>query len=148
MKMILIEDVKGLGKAGEVVNSKPGYARNYLLPNNLAIEATKENMKIWEAEQKEKRRIAQENLEEAEALKDKIEKTAVVIKAKVGDGDRLFGAITSKDIAEALEKQTGIVVDKRKIELKDNIKSLMKTQVPVRVYPELVAQLTVEVTKE
>ena len=101
MKVILIKDVKSFGKAGELVNAKTGYARNFLIPNGLAKEATKENLEIWEKEQAELKRI--------------LEKLEVVIKTKTGNGDKLFGSITSQDISDALKKQHKIEIDKRKI---------------------------------
>lgn len=148
MKVILIDDVKGLGKKGELVNAKTGYARNFLLPNNLALEATKKNIENWEIEQAEIAKQKQEDYEAALLLKEKLEGAKVTIKAKVGEGDKLFGAITSKDIAEALKKQAGIEVDKKKIELKENIKTLKTTEIPVRIYPEVIANIKVEITKE
>jgi large subunit ribosomal protein L9 len=148
MKVILLEDVKSLGKKGDLVKSKTGYARNYLIPRELAIEATKENLAKWKEEQKEleEKRKAEEN--EALKLKEKIEKTTIQLKAKGGEGGRLFGSITSKDIGEALEKQAKIDIDKRKIELKDNIKTAGITLVDVRVYPEITAELKVNVNIE
>lgn len=148
MKVILTSDVKGLGKKDELVNAKIGYARNYLFPKKLAIEATNENIKVWEDEQKEKRRVENENIKEAMKLKEQIETKEITIKGKAGEGDRLFGAITAKDIASALEEQTGIVIDKKKIELKSNIKALKKEIVHVRVYPEIVANLKIDIIKE
>ena len=148
MKVILIKDVKSLGKEGDLVNAKTGYARNFLLPNGLAIEATNENMKNWKEEKKKQELQRQEDVKKAQELKDQIENTKLEIKTKVGKGDRLFGAITTKDIAEALQKQAGISVDKKKIELKENIRSLKSTTVPIRVYPEIVANLQVEIVKE
>ncbi|WP_099203661.1 50S ribosomal protein L9 [Miniphocaeibacter massiliensis] len=148
MKVILIDDVKGLGKKGELVNAKTGYARNFLLPGKLALEATKENLANWEKEQAEIAKKRKEEYEEALALKEKLEGQKVIIKVKAGEGDKLFGAITNKDIAEALEKQSGLKVDKKKIELKENIKTLKTTEVPVRIYPEVIANIKVEITKE
>ena len=148
MKVILIKDVKSLGKEGDLVNAKTGYARNFLLPNQLAIEATKENVAKWKEEKKIEEQKRQENVKEAQNLKERIEKIELKIKTKTGEGDRLFGAITSKDIAEVLEKEAGISVDKKKVELKENIKSLKRMTVPIRVYPEIVANLQVEIVKE
>lgn len=148
MKVILIDDVKGLGKKGELVNAKTGYARNFLLPSKLALEATKKNLASWEKEQEELAQKKQEEYEAAIKLKDKLEGEKVTIKAKVGEGDRLFGAITSKDISKALKEQSGLDVDKKKIELKENIKSLTTMEIPVRIYPEVIANIKVEITKE
>lgn len=148
MKVILLKDVKGLGKAGDLVNSKDGYARNFLLPRNLAVEATPANLKKWEEDKKAEEAKRQEELKEALALKDKIEKLNVKIKAKGGTGGRLFGSITSADIADALKKQHKIDIDKRKIELKENIKTTGSTEVEIRVYTEITATLKVEIVVE
>ena len=148
MKVILTSDVEKLGKAGEMVNAKTGFARNFLLPNKLAVQATKENIKIWEEKQAELRAIERENIKNANELKEKIENTKVKIIAKTGEGDRLFGSITSMDIEKALKEQHGLDVDKKKIEMKDNIKSLGIFNVIVKVYPDINANLEVIVDKE
>lgn len=148
MKVILTSDVEKLGKTGEMVNAKTGFARNFLLPNKLAVQATKENIKIWEEKQAELRAIERENIKNANELKEKIENTKVKIIAKTGEGDRLFGSITSMDIEKALKEQHGLDVDKKKIEMKDNIKSLGTFNVIVKVYPDINANLEVIVDKE
>ena len=148
MKVILTSDVEKLGKAGEMVNAKTGFARNFLLPNKLAVQATKENIKIWEEKQAELRAIERENIKNANELKEKIENTKVKIIAKTGEGDRLFGSITSMDIEKALKDQHGLDIDKKKIEMKDNIKSLGTFNVIVKVYPDINANLEVIVDKE
>lgn len=148
MKVILTSDVDKLGKAGEMVNAKTGFARNFLLPNKLAVQATKENIKIWEEKQAELRAIERENIKNANELKEKIENTKVKIIAKTGEGDRLFGSITSMDIEKALKEQHNLDVDKKKIEMKDNIKSLGTFNVVVKVYPDINANLEVIVDKE
>ena len=148
MKVILTSDVDKLGKAGEMVNAKTGFARNFLLPNKLAVQATKENIKIWEEKQAELRAIERENIKKANELKEKIENTKVKIIAKTGEGDRLFGSITSMDIEKALKDQHGLDIDKKKIEMKDNIKSLGTFNVVVKVYPDINANLEVIVDKE
>lgn len=148
MEVILLKDVKSLGKAGELVKAKTGYARNFLLPKGLAVEATPENKKKWEEEMKNKEAKRQKEREEALALKESLEKLTVKLKAKGGEGGRLFGSITSKDIADALNKQHKIKIDRRKMELKDNIKTAGVTNVDVRVYPEIIATLKVDVTIE
>ena len=148
MKVILTSDVEKLGKAGEMVNAKTGFARNFLLPNKLAVQATKENIKIWEEKQAELRAIERENIRNANELKEKIENTKVKIIAKTGEGDRLFGSITSMDIEKALKDQHGLDIDKKKIEMKDNIKSLGTFNVVVKVYPDINANLEVIVDKE
>lgn len=148
MKVILNSDVKGLGKAGELVDAKTGYARNFLFPRKLAVEATPENLAKWEEEQEELKQKRAEEKAEAEALKEKLESIELKISAKGGKGDRIFGSITAGDVAEALQKSNGIEIDKKKIELKDNIKEIGAHVVQVRVYPELTASLKVLVDKE
>lgn len=148
MKVILLKDVKDLGKAGELVNSKTGYARNFLFPKGLAIEATPANLKQWEEEQKQIEEKKQKEKEAALELKAQIEKITVELKGKGGEGGRLFGSITSKDIADKLKKQYKLDIDRKKIELKDNIKSAGITNVDVRVYPEITASLKVNVVIE
>ncbi len=148
MKVILLKEVKGMGKEGDLVNSKDGYARNYLIPRNIAIEATPENLRKWEEAKKQEAAKKKKELEEANQLKARIEKLTVTIRAKGGTGGRLFGSITSQDIANGLKDQHSIDIDKRKIELKDNIKNTGITQVEVKVYPEVSASLKVDVTTE
>ncbi|HEY8363286.1 MAG TPA: 50S ribosomal protein L9 [Tissierellaceae bacterium] len=148
MKVILLKDVKGLGKAGELANAKDGYARNFLFPKGLAIEATPANLKKWEEQKKLEAQKKEKEYKEALELKKKIESLTVEIKAKAGEGGKLFGAITSKDIADALKSQHNIDIDRRKIELKENIKSLGIVQVDVRVYTEVLAKLNVKITEQ
>ncbi|CAK7047807.1 50S ribosomal protein L9 [Tissierella carlieri] len=148
MKVILLKDVKGLGKEGELVNAKDGYARNFLLPKGDAIEATPANLKKWKEEKAKEEERKKNEHNEALKLKEKIENITVVIQGKAGEGGRLFGSITSKDIADALKSQHKIDIDKRKIELKDNIKSLGVTSVDVRVYAEVLAKLNVSVKEQ
>lgn len=148
MKVILLKDVKGLGKEGDLVNSKDGYARNFLFPKNLAVEANPANLKKWEENKKLMEEKRQEEIKDANALKDRIEKLTVEIKAKGGSAGKLFGSITSQDIAAALNAQHKIDVDKRKIELKDNIKTTGLKEVEVKLYPEISAKMKVNVTVE
>lgn len=144
MKVILLEDVKGLGKKGELVNAKTGYARNFLFPNNKAKEGTKENIEQWEEEMRILAENEKEAKENAEQQKADLEKMTVELEVKSGAGGRLFGSITSQDIADALKKK-GVDIDKKKIELKSPLKEVGETKVPVRVYPEIVAMVPVVV---
>lgn len=145
MKVILLKDVKGLGKKGDLVNAKTGYARNFLFPKGEALEATPANLNKWKEEQSELAKQKEENHEAAVELKEKIEKIELNFEGKAGEGGKLFGSITSQDIADAMNKQHGIEIDKRKIDLKDNIKTLGLTSVDIKVYPEVVATLKVNV---
>lgn len=145
MKLILIKDVKNLGKKGEIINAKPGYARNFLIPKNVAIEATKENMATWEENRKEQEKIERENKAEALELKKKIESETLTLMAKAGEGGRLFGAITSNDIAKALKQEYKINIDKKKIELDENIKEAGMRDINIKLYPEVNATLKVNV---
>ena len=145
MKVILLKEIKGLGKEGDLVNAKDGYARNFLLPKGDAIEATPGNLKKWkETKAKEADKKKAEHGEALE-LKEKMESISVILEGKAGEGGKLFGSITSKDIADALKSQHKIEIDRRKIELKDNIKSIGVTEVDVRVYAEITAKLKVDV---
>ncbi|NEU32636.1 50S ribosomal protein L9 [bacterium LRH843] len=147
MKVIFLEDVKGKGKKGEAKNVPDGYARNYLLPNNLAVEATQGNMKDLEAKQKSQQKKAEEEIEQAKAYKEELEALTVQIKAKSGEGGRLFGAISTKQIADTLAKMKK-KVDKRKILLNDPIRALGYTNVPIRIHPEVTATVKVHVVEE
>ncbi|GIP65046.1 50S ribosomal protein L9 [Virgibacillus pantothenticus] len=148
MKVIFLKDVKGKGKKGDVKNVSDGYARNYLLKNNLAQEATPANLKALEAKKKKQKQLEQEEKEEAIHLKDKLADLTVELTAKSGDGGRLFGSITSKQISEALEKNHGYKIDKRKIELESPIRSLGYTNVPVKLHPEVSGSIKVHVTEK
>lgn len=148
MKVILLEDVKNHGVKGDVVDVSPGYARNYLFPRNLAVEANKKNMaQLKERKKVEAKRMEQE-LKEAKELAKKLEGIKVALKAKSGEKGKLFGSITSKEIAEALEKQHGIKLDRRKIVLDEPIKTLGEIELDVKVYPEVIAKLKVSVEAE
>lgn len=148
MKVILLGDVKGLGKKGDLVNAKDGYARNFLFPKNLAIEATEGNLKVLKEKKKSEAIKKEKEYNKALELKKKLDESIVEIKGKAGDGGRLFGSITSKDIAEALQKQYKVKIDKRKIVLDENIKTIGTTIVEVKIYPEVVAKLRVKVVEE
>ena len=145
MKVIFLKDVKGKGKKGEVKNVADGYAHNFLLKQGLAVEANPSNVSSLNAQKKKEEKLAAEELAEAKQLKAKIDEITVELTAKSGEGGRLFGSITTKQIAEELQKKHSIKVDKRKIELEDAIRSLGVTKVPVKLYPEVTATLNVHV---
>lgn len=149
MKVILLQDVKGLGKKGEVVNAKDGYARNFLFPKNLATEATQGNVKVLEEQRTAKKIRQEEELARAKELAEKISKFTVEIKSKSGENGKLFGSITTKEIADQLNKQHKIKIDKRKIEVDGgNIKTIGTTMAEVKVYPNVSAKLKVHVSEE
>ena len=145
MKVILQADVKGQGKKGDMVNVSDGYARNFLLPKGLALEATKVNVNIMKTQKAANAHKKAKELEAAKELAQKISKCTVTLKAKAGANGKLFGSITGKDIMETLKKQHKITIDKRKINLNEAIKGLGTTQVEIKVYPEVTATLRVVV---
>ncbi len=147
MKVIFLKDVKGKGKQGEVKNVSEGYARNYLFPNNLAAEANKGNLKSLEKKKENEAKKAEEERLEAVAMKDELEKLTVELSTKAGEGGRLFGSVTSKQIADELKKKK-YKVDKRKIELSEPIRTLGYTNVPVKLHPEVTATLKVHVSEQ
>ncbi|MBS4196548.1 50S ribosomal protein L9 [Lederbergia citri] len=148
MKVIFLKDVKGKGKKGEVKNVADGYAHNFLIKQGLAIEATSGNMKNLDNQKKKEEQQASEELAEAKKLKEMLEKLTVELKAKSGEGGRLFGSITSKQIADELKKSHNIKIDKRKIGLEDAIRTLGVTKVPVKLHNEVVATVDVHVKEE
>jgi large subunit ribosomal protein L9 len=145
MKVIFLKDVKGKGKKGEVKNVADGYAHNFLIKQGLAVEANSTNVSTLEGQKKKQEKLAAEELAEAKKLKETIEKLTVELSAKAGEGGRLFGSITSKQIAEELQKKHNIKIDKRKIELEDAIRALGYTKVPVKLHTEVLATLNVHV---
>ncbi|GEN56433.1 50S ribosomal protein L9 [Halolactibacillus alkaliphilus] len=148
MKVIFTQDVKGKGKKGEVKNVSEGYARNYLLKNNLAVEATQGNLKGLEAQKNKEKQKEQEEVKKAEQLRDTLKTLEVTLKTKAGDGGRLFGSITSKQIAEELQKAHNIKIDKRKIELDQPIRSLGYTNVPVKLHNDVTGEIKVHVLEQ
>ncbi len=148
MKVILQADVKTLGNKGQVIEVAEGYGRNYLLPRGLAIEASGGNMKIL-AEQKaagDRKKTKEEAA--AKELASRLEHVNLIIKTKMGKSGRLFGSVTSKEISDVLQQSHGIVLDKRKIELKEPIKSLGEYKLNVKIHPEVQASLKVTVAGE
>ncbi|EFM11003.1 ribosomal protein L9 [Paenibacillus curdlanolyticus YK9] len=148
MKVIFLQDVKGQGKKGEVKEVSEGYVRNFLMPKGLVKEANAGNVNTLKAQQASEQKRKDKEKEDAQALGVKLGEMTVVIKAKSGQDGRLFGAITSKQIAEGLEAQFGIKLDKRKIELDDPIRTLGVTQVQVKLHPEVKGTLKVQAKEE
>ncbi|MBV7505043.1 50S ribosomal protein L9 [Bacillus sp. sid0103] len=147
MKVIFLKDVKGKGKKGEVKNVADGYAHNFLLKQGLAKEANNANISTLDAQKKKEEKAAAEELAEAKKLKEVLDQITVQLSAKAGEGGRLFGSITTKQIAEELQKKHGIKIDKRKMELADAIRTLGHTKVPVKLHHDVVATLTVSVAE-
>jgi large subunit ribosomal protein L9 len=147
MDVILREDIEKLGTRGQLVKVAPGYARNFLLPNKMAVAATESNKKIVEQERQAHLRREAKVEGEAKDLGKMLGNVAITISQKAGENDQLFGSVTSKDIAEALENQ-GYTIERRKIALEEPIKTLGDFKVPIRLHREVTAEITVTVVKE
>ncbi|MBQ4559558.1 MAG: 50S ribosomal protein L9 [Tyzzerella sp.] len=148
MKVILLQDVKALGKKGEIVNVNDGYARNFILPKKLGLEATGKNLNDLKLQKANEEKVAQQILDEAKELAKKLESGKVELAIKIGEGGRAFGSVSSKEIAVAVNDQMGYDIDKKKIQLKDAIKALGTHTVPVKLHPKVTAELKVIVTEE
>ncbi len=148
MKVLLLENVKGLGKAGEVKEVADGYARNYLIPRGMAVPATPENLSQAEYKKRIQEAKMKRLAEDMQALAEALSEITLTFKVKVGEKDKLFGSITNAEIALALERQLGRPFDKHKVELEEPIKQLGIYSVPIRLMPGLVAQVRVVVEKE
>ncbi|MCG1021124.1 50S ribosomal protein L9 [Sutcliffiella horikoshii] len=148
MRVIFLKDVKGKGKKGEVKNVADGYAHNFLLKQGLAMEASNGNLKSLEAQKNKEVKEAEQELENAKELKATLEKLTLEFHTKAGEGGRLFGSITTKQIAEELHKKHKIKIDKRKMELNDAIRALGYTNVPVKLHTDVTATLKVHVTEQ
>jgi large subunit ribosomal protein L9 len=147
MKVILKSDVERLGKAGDVVTVAAGYARNYLLPRGLALEATDRGMEQIEIDRRRDEKALQKKASDAVALQTKLEELSLTISKQSGESDKLFGTVTAMEIAEALEKE-GQEIDKRKIELEEPIKTLGIYTVPIRLHSDVTAKVKLWVVKE
>ncbi len=145
MKVILQQEVKKLGKKGDILEVSEGYARNYLIPQKLAIEATAATINTVKQQKAASEIKEQRANDEARVLASQLAKISVKMPLKVGEGGKVFGSITAKDIAEAIQKQYDLTIDRRKIELKEAIKSLGAVNVTVRVHPEITGTIEVNV---
>ena len=143
MKVILLEDVKSLGKKGQIVNVSDGYARNMLLPKKLGVEATTKNMNDLKLQKAHEEKVAQENLDAAKAFAEDLKDKQVTVTIKVGEGGRTFGYISKKEISEAVKNQLGLDIDKKKMQLATPIKELGTTMVPIKLHPKVVGELKV-----
>ena len=145
MKVILLQDVKALGKKGEVVNVNDGYARNFILPKKLGVEANGKNLNDLKLQKNNEAKVAQEHLDAAKKLAEELKAGKVVLTMKVGEGGRTFGSVSSNEIAEAVNEQMHLDIDKKKIQLKEQIKTLGTHIVSVKLHPEVTAELNVSV---
>ena len=145
MKVILLQDVKSLGKKGEIVNVNDGYARNFILPKKVGLEATGKNLNDLKLQKNNEKKVAEENLEAAKELAAELGAGKVELSIKVGEGGRTFGSVSSKEIAEAAKAQLGYDIDKKKIQMKDPIKAVGTTSVAIKLHPKVTAELKVVV---
>ena len=145
MKVILIEDVKSLGKKGQLVDVNDGYARNYILAKKLGLEATPKNLNDLKLKKANEEKVAKELYEEAKAFGERLKEMEVNVTIKTGEGGKIFGSVSSKEIAQAAQEQLGIELDKKKMQLPSPIKTLGTTMVPIRLHPKVTAELKVNV---
>ena len=148
MKVILLQDVKSVGKKDQVVEVSDGYARNFILHKKLGLEATPQNLNNLKLQKVNEAKVALENLEKAKQFSEEISKLKVVVTMKAGEGGRVFGSVSSKEIAEAAKKQHGIELDKKKIVLPEPIKGFGSYEVSVKLHPEVTGKITVKVEEE
>ncbi|MCU6762953.1 BL17 [uncultured Roseburia sp.] len=147
MKVILLQDVKSLGKKGEIVTVSDGYARNMILPKKLGLEATGKNLNDLKLQNQHAEKVAQEQYEAALELADHIKDKIVEVKIKSGEGGRTFGSVSTKEISAAVKQQLDLELDKKKMILSEPIKSLGMVEVPVKLHPKVTGTLRVKVTE-
>lgn len=147
MKVILLQDVKSLGKKGDIVNVSDGYARNALFPKKLGVEATPQNLNDLKLQNQHANKVAQENYEAAQALAAKLKDKKVTVKMKGGEGGRTFGSVSTKEIAAAAKDQLGLELDKKKMQLPEPIKSFGMTEVSIKLHPKVIGTFTVHVVE-
>ena len=143
MKIILLQDEKKLGKKGDIIEASEGYARNYILPKKIGVEASSKNLNDLKLHKANEEKVAQENLDAAKALATELETKQVVVKIKAGEGGRTFGSVSTKEISEAAKSQLGLDIDKKKLQLPSPIRNLGVTQVPVKLHPKVTGNLKV-----
>ena len=147
MKVILLEDVRSLGKKGEIVTVNDGYARNFILPKKLGVDATSKNLNDLKLQKANAEKVAAEQLAAAKELAEKIEKLTITLKMKAGEGGKAFGSVSSKEIAAAAADQLKLDIDKKKLVLPEPIKTFGNHEVPVKLHKDVTAKLTVKVTE-
>lgn len=147
MKIILLQDEKKLGKKGDIIEASEGYARNYILPKKIGVEATPKNMNDLKLQKANESKIAQEQLDAAKALAAELEAKQVTVKMKAGEGGKAFGSVSSKEIAAAYKEQHNIEIDKKKIQLPESLKNFGSYEVSIKLHPQVTGKLTVKVTE-
>ena len=147
MKMILLQDVKSVGKKGDLVNVSEGYAKNFLLPKKYAVEATKANLNDYELKQKAEAKRKQEELEAAQATAKALEDKEVIVKVKTGENGKLFGSVTNKEVAEAIVEQTQLKIDKKKVSIGDPIKMVGERTAVVKLHPKVTAEVKIKIVE-
>lgn len=148
MKVILLEDVKSLGKKGQIVNVSDGYARNMIIPRKLGLEATDKNLNDLKLKQKHEEKLAAQKLEEAKKMASDLEKIKITVAMKAGEGGRVFGSIAAKEIAQAAKDQHGLDLDKKKIQLSEPIKTFGMHEVPIKLHTQVTGRLYVLVQEK
>ncbi|MBD5533718.1 MAG: 50S ribosomal protein L9 [Lachnospiraceae bacterium] len=148
MKVILQQDVKALGKKGDLVEVSDGYARNFILPKKIGVEANNANINDLKLRKANEEKIAAENLAKAQEFKKTLEDKVIAVSIKAGEGGKVFGAVTGKEIAQAAKEQYGYDIDKKKIVLKDSIKNFGTYEVPLKLHPKVTATLRVQVSEK
>ena len=147
MKIILLQDEKKLGKKGDIIDASEGYARNYILPKKIGVEATPKNMNDLKLQKANADKIAQEQLDAAKALAAELESKQVTVKIKAGEGGKAFGSVSSKEIAAAFKEQHGIEIDKKKIQLPESLKNFGSYEVSIKLHPQVTGKLAVKVAE-
>lgn len=148
MKIILTQDVKSLGKKGEIVEVNQGYARNFVLPKKLGVEATPKNLNDLKLKNQNDEKVAAENLAAAQKLADELKDKKVTVQMKVGEGGRTFGSVSTKEVAEEIKKQLGIEVDKKKIVMKEAVKALGGYNIGIKLHPQVTAEILLDVVEQ
>lgn len=148
MKVILKDNIKGVGKKNEVINASDGYARNFLFPKNLAVEATPENMQKLNSQNQAKQYRKDQEKEQAQEIAKKLETLTVEMKVQAGENGKIFGSVSSKEISESLEKQYKIIIDKKKIEIKDPIKVLGTRTIEARLFEGVIGKIKINVVSQ
>lgn len=148
MKIILLQDVKTLGKKGDIIEANDGYARNYILPKKIGVEATAKNLNDLKLQKSNAAKIAQEQLEAAQNLAKDLETKEIIVRMKAGEGGRAFGSVSSKEIATAFKEQCGVEIDKKKIQMEETIKNFGVYKVNVKLHTKVTGVLTVKVQEK